>query len=215
MSYPVRFVRLIFGLFLCSFGIFLSIRANIGLAPWDAFTIGFSCLTGCTYGIVNIVTGLILVVFGYLMKEHFGMGTILNVLLIGSFIDLFSLAELVPYMENFLAGVSLLLLGQLFLAVGSYFYMGAGMGCGPRDSLMVVAAKRYPFLPIGLVRGAIEGTVLAIGWLLGAKAGVGTVIAMFGISYILQITFGLFRFDVKSVNQETLSFTVKKLLKKY
>ena len=213
MSYPVRMVRLILGLFLCSFGIFLSIRANVGLAPWDAFTIGFANLTGSTYGVVNIVTGLILITFGFLMGERFGLGTILNVMLIGIFIDLFSFAELVPYIENFPAGVAVLLLGQVFIAVGCYFYIGAGMGCGPRDSLMVVAAKKCPRLPIGLVRGVIEGTVLVIGWLLGAKVGIGTVIAMFGISYILQITFGLFKFDVKKVNQETLFYTLKEMFK--
>ena len=67
----------------------------------------------------------------------------------------------------------MLLLGQLSICIGSYFYIGASLGCGPRDALMVALGKRLPKVPIGIVRGVIEGTVLLIGWLLGAKVGIG------------------------------------------
>ena len=100
-------------------------------------------------------------------------------------------------MTGFSSGVALLLLGQLAIAVGSYFYIGAGLCCGPRDALMVALCKRFRFVPVGLIRGTIEGSVLFLGWLLGAKVGVGTLIYVFSISFFLQATFSILKFNVR------------------
>jgi uncharacterized membrane protein YczE len=98
----------------------------------------------------------------------------------------------------------MLLLSQIIVSLATYFYIGAGMGCGPRDTLMVALGKMFPKVPIGAIRGSIEGTVLLIGFLLGAKVGIGTVIAVFGISFILQYTFKLLKFDIKAVVHENI-----------
>ncbi len=68
-----------------------------------------------------------------------------------------------------------------------------------------------PKVPIGAIRGLIEGSVLLVGWLLGAKVGIGTVISVFGIGLILQFTFKLLRFDVKNIQHKSVSDTVKEL----
>ena len=64
-----------------------------------------------------------------------------------------------------------------------------------------------------MIRGLIEGSVLLAGWLLGAKVGLGTIIAAFGISTILQLTFNWLHFDAKSVQHEgiwqTLGIKIK------
>ena len=185
-------------------GIFFSVRANIGLAPWHAFTVGFCNVTGLSYGRVNVGVGIGLLIITSFMKEPIGIGTAFNILLISLFVDFMAWMDLIPYIQSFWLGIPALLLGQVFTSLGSYFYMGAGLGCGPRDTLMVAMSKRFPGAPIGIVRGGIEFTVLTIGWLLGAKVGLGTIIAMFGISYILQITFSLLKFDVRKINYHSL-----------
>ena len=83
------------------------------------------------------------------------------------------------------------------------------MGAGPRDSLMVALGKKFPAIPIGIIRGSIEGTVLLIGWILGAKVGLGTVVYVFSIGFVLQNTFKLLHFDVKSVIHESVLDTMK------
>jgi uncharacterized membrane protein YczE len=137
-------------------------------------------------------------------KEKIGIGTILNTVLIGQFTDFFIAADIVPKADNFWLGVVMMLAGQFLLSIGSYFYIKTALGCGPRDSLMVALAKMAGRLPVGAVRGLIEGSVLLIGWLLGAKIGAGTVIAVFGIGLILEWTFRMFSFDVKSVVHESV-----------
>jgi uncharacterized protein len=208
-NYVKRTIRLIFGLFLYALGSFLSIQANIGLAPWEAFSMGGAYLTHLSYGNIVVISGFVIIAIDFAFKEKIGFGTILNAILIGKFVDLIQFANIVPMMSNFWLGLLMLLLGQVAICVGSYFYIGASLGCGPRDALMVALGKRMPKVPIGAIRGLIEGTVLIIGWLLGAKVGIGTVISVFGIGFILQITFKLLRFDVKNIKHESVADTVK------
>lgn len=214
ISYVKRITRLIFGLFLYSLGSFLTIQANIGLAPWEAFSMGFSKLTNISFGNIVVISGLIIVVIDIILKEKIGIGTILNALLIGKFVDLLQHLKLIPQMTNFWFGLLMLLAGQVVICLGSYFYISAALGCGPRDSLMVALGKRAPKWPIGVIRGLLEGSVLIIGWLLGAKVGIGTVISVFGIGFILQLTFKLLHFDVKELRHESIVDTVKLFRKK-
>lgn len=115
-------------------------------------------------------------------------------------------------MEISAAGVAVLLAGTgSNMMSASYFYIGAGLGCGPRDALMVAMGKKLKKFPIGLVRGILEGTVLLIGWLLGAKVGIGTVIAVFGIGTIMEYTFKILHFDVRNIKHEDFADTVKRI----
>ncbi|MDW5300362.1 MAG: hypothetical protein SA378_09525 [Sedimentibacter sp.] len=215
-NYIKRISKLMFGLFLYSIGITLGIQANIGLAPWDAFSIGISNITGISYGNVSILTGIIiLIVVVLLLKEKIGIGTILNTVIIGVIVDILQSINLVPKMTNFFLGLLMLLVSQVIISLASYFYINSGLGCGPRDTLMVGLGKRFPNVPIGAIRGSIEGTVLVIGFLLGAKVGLGTVISVFGISFILQTTFKLLHFDVKGVVHESIFDSTKNFKKLY
>lgn len=211
MEYLKRISKLILGLFICATGLYLSIRANIGLAPWDSLTVGIERITEISYGNVSVMIGIAVIVADIFLKEKIGIGTILNTILMGKFVDLLNYMDLIAYQENFLVGVLMLLIGQFILCIGCYFYMGAQLGCGPRDSFMVAFGKRLNNVPIGAVRFCIELTVLVIGWILGAKVGLGSVICMFGISIIMQFTFSLLHFDVKALQHEDIFDTLKRI----
>ncbi len=209
VSYLKRLARLVFGLFLYGLGSFLSVQAYVGLAPWDAFAMGLTNIVDMSFGTSVILTGVIVLVIDLFLREKVGVGTILNTILIGTFVNMIEGWGLIPKMQAFLPGVLMLLLGQCVICVGSVFYIGAGLGCGPRDALMVALGKRFNKVPIGAVRALLEGSVLLIGFLLGAKVGVGTVIAVLGIGFILEWTFRLFRFDVKAVRHESIFGTLR------
>lgn len=208
-NYAKRITKLIFGLFLYALGSFLTIQANIGLAPWEAFSMGGAYLTHLSYGNIVVITGLIIIVIDFALKEKIGFGTILNAILIGKFVDLIQYTNIIPKMSNLGLGLLMLLLGQVVICIGSYFYIGSSLGCGPRDALMVALGKRMSKVPIGAIRGLLEGTVLIIGWILGAKVGIGTAIYVLGIGFVLQYTFKLLHFDVKNIQHESISDTVK------
>ena len=124
------------------------------------------------------------------------------------FNDLILEWQFIPQQNNFWVGILFMLFGLFIISVGSFLYIGSELGAGPRDSLMIGLKKKMPAIPIGAIRGTVEGTVLLLGWLMGAKVGLGTVIAVFGISIILQFTFRLFQFDVKKLKAESISDTL-------
>ena len=205
-----RLARLLLGLFLYAVGIVLTMQANLGYGPWEVFHAGLGRSVGMSIGNVSIVTGLLIGVAVVALGEQLGLGTLLNMVLIGVFMDLLLRLELVPPMVHWLAGSLLLAAGLAVIAVASYFYIGSGFGAGPRDSLMV-ALNRKTGLAIGICRGSIELAAVLTGWLLGGMVGVGTVLAAFGIGLFVQATFRLLRFDPAAVRHETLGQTLKLL----
>jgi uncharacterized protein len=213
-SYLIRVTRTILGLFLYACGSYCVIRASIGLGPWEAFHMGVSYHVPLSYGNIAVLTGFVILGIDFLLKEPIGLGTILNTFLIGKFVDLFFFLDVLPKMSNFASGIALLLAGQFIVATASYFYISNGLGCGPRDSLMTALSKRLPKFPVGAIRGMIEGSALLVGFLLGAQVGIGTVIAMFGISFIIQLVFGFFKFDVKTIKHENIVETYHYMTKK-
>ncbi|MDX9800277.1 MAG: hypothetical protein RBT69_02945 [Spirochaetia bacterium] len=205
-----RLAKLLLGLFLYSLGIVFTIRANIGYAPWDVFHAGLNKTFGITMGSASIIVGAVLVVITVLMGEKIGLGTLLNMVLIGVFLDILLNITLIPVMKNWLAGLALMIAGLFVISIASYFYIGSGFGAGPRDSLMV-ALTRKTGLPVGFCRGTIELSAVIIGWLLGGMAGVGTVISGFAIGFCIQLTFSLLKFKPTKIKHATLWNTFKDL----
>ena len=204
-----RITRLIFGLFLYALGIAVTIQAQVGYAPWDVLHVGLAKTMGITIGQASILVGVVLVVVALISKESVGLGTLLNMVLIGVFFDLIMSLDLIPTADQMIYGVGMLLIGLMIISFASYFYIGAGLGAGPRDSLMVVLARKT-HLPIGFCRGAIEVLAVAIGWKLGGMVGIGTVIAAFAIGFCIQITFWALKFDPKKVEHKALRMLSKK-----
>jgi uncharacterized membrane protein YczE len=171
-----RIARCVFGLALFGIGVALLIRSDLGAAPWDVFHTGVSELTGIPVGTVLILTGLGLLVLWIPLREQPGLGTILNAIEIGLVVDL--VLPFLPETERLAPRLGMMIGGVLLIAVGSGFYIGAGLGPGPRDGLMTGLARRGPSIKVA--RTGIEVTVLVIGVLLGGAVGIGT--AVFAIS---------------------------------
>lgn len=211
-AFLVRFLKLIFGLFLYALGIVISMSANIGYAPWDVFHVGLAKTLGMSIGLASIVTGVAIGLIAYLLGEKLGLGTLLNMILIGVFIDIIMATDLIQVASNPLFGGLMMLAGLFVIALASYFYIGAAFGAGPRDSLMVVLTRKTK-LPIGICRGIIELLAVLVGWQLGGMLGVGTVFSAGAIGFCVQTTFKWLKFDASAVKHETINQTIKGLSK--
>lgn len=170
--YGTRVARLLLGLVLCGLGIAVMVAADLGLGPWDVLHQGISGFVPLEIGAVGIVVGFVVLALWIPLKERPGIGTILNVIVIGVVIDTVLLWLDTP--DTMAARIALLLSGPLLFGVGSGFYIGARIGTGPRDGLMTGLAKRG--WPVGPVRTGIELVALTLGWLLGGTAGAGTLL---------------------------------------
>ena len=167
-----RWARLLLGLFLYGIGIAMMVRAGIGLAPWDVLTQGVTVQTGLSFGMVTVLIGVGVLLLWLPLGERFGIGTVLNALLIGPSAQLGLWA--IPDAHGLVAQAGLFGAGLVLLAAATGLYIGAGFGSGPRDGLMTGLHRRTG-RPIWLVRTLIEATVLVTGWWLGGTVGWGTL----------------------------------------
>ncbi len=179
-----RIPRVVFGLILFGLGAAMMVLAGLGLSPWEVMAQGISFKTGIPIGTVGILIGIVVLFLWIPLKEKLGIGTILNVFIIGIVIDL-TLWLTPDSVESLVVRWLLLVGGILLVGVGSGFYIGGGLGPGPRDGLMTGIAKRG--VNIGLARFGIEITVLVVGWLLGGTVGIGTVLFAFGMGPLIAI----------------------------
>ena len=168
-----RFIQLQLGLLLYGASLALMVRADLGLNPWSVLHQGLSQLTGLSLGmVVNLVGALVLLIWIPLRQKP-GVGTLCNVLVIGTAADVALLA--LPPIEGLAMRIVFLTAAIVLNGAATAAYIGAGLGPGPRDGL-TTGLVRISGWRIGWARTAIEVAVLAIGWLLGGVAGVGTVL---------------------------------------
>ena len=168
-----RLLQLLIGLFLYGISIALIVRGAIGVAPWDVLTQGIDAQLHLGFGVVTtLVSGVVLLLW-IPLKQRLGIGTVLNAVLVGPSADVG--LWLIPADLDLWARIVLFAVGLVLLAVASGIYIGARLGPGPRDGLMTGLHARTGW-PIWAVRTGIEGSVLAVGWLLGGNVGVGTVL---------------------------------------
>lgn len=208
----IRITRLFAGLLCYAVGIVMTINAALGLAPWDVFHQGLSKTLGITMGQASIGVGFILIIVDSLLGERLGWGTVGNMFFIGYFMDILMLNHLVPVFEGWIPRLFMLILGMFVIGIASIFYIGAGLGSGPRDGLMVALTKKTG-KSVRFIRNAIEISVLTAGYLLGGFIGLGTLITALAIGYIVQFTFRLFHFDVTEIQHRFIDDDVKLLRK--
>lgn len=167
-----RFVQLYLGLFGFGFSAALLVKSRLGLDPWDVFHQGLARRTGFAIGTVTIAVSAVVLLLWIPLKERLGVGTVSNAIVVGLAIN-FSLVVL-PRPDAAVARAVFLALGVFLNGVATGCYIGAGLGPGPRDGLMVGLARRGR--SIRLVRTSIEILVLVLGWVLGGTVGIGTVV---------------------------------------
>ncbi len=165
-------------------------HANLGADPWDVFHLGVAKQLGISFGTVIILTGAAVLLLWIPIRQMPGLGTVSNVIVLGLAAD--ATLAVLPPLESLVAR-SVLLVGAIVLnAIATGMYIGAGFGPGPRDGLMTGLHARTGWSLRG-IRTAIELTVLVIGWLLGGKFGVGTVIYALSIGPLIQLCLPWFR----------------------
>jgi uncharacterized membrane protein YczE len=167
-----RWGQLLLGLFFYGIAVALLIQADVGLDPWTVFAQGLEVQTGLSIGLIVVLIGAGVLLLWIPIRQKPGIGTVLNVLLIGPVLDLAMLVVTTP--DQLWAQWLMFAAGLALLAVATGLYIGARFGPGPRDGLMTGAHARFGW-KIWKVRTVVEVTVLAIGWLLGGTVGFGTV----------------------------------------
>jgi len=177
-----RLPQLLVGLIGVGLGVSMMIDAKLGLAPWDVLHQGIHRHSHIAIGTISILVGIVLFVLWIPLKQRIGLGTVLNVFLIGFAIDVFLSVDYKPH--AFALRLATCVTGDVIIAASGGLYIGAGLGTGPRDGLMTGMVERG--YPLRTVRTILELGVLAIGWALGGNVGFGTVLFAVTVGPILH-----------------------------
>ena len=188
----VRLGKLLLGLLLFAVGVTLTVQAELGLAPWDVLHSAVSQRTGLGFGTASVITSAAVLLLAMALGTRPGIGTVLNTLLIGAVIEALLRGGFLGTADRWpwIARLLLLVAGLAVIGVGSALYIGAHLGSGPRDSLMLAVHRRLR-APISLARTITEGSAFVLGWLFGGAVGIGTVVSVVLIGPLVQVGFRL------------------------
>ena len=199
-------------LFVNGFGIYLTIQANIGAAPWDVLSLGLSRTLGILYGSASIAVSLTILLIDVLLREPIGIAMFIDAVVVGKSVDFFNWLHPVAPCQSLRSAIPVMIVGLFIIAYTQYTYMVASLGCGPRDTLLVGLARRAPRVPIGAMSIALLSTATLLGWLLGGPVGLGTLICAFGAGPIMQFAFRTVRFDATGIRHQNLRDSLRVLL---
>ena len=170
----------------------LILESKLGLSPWDVLNQGLSKHSPLSFGIANVAVAIVVLLIAWALGGAPGIGTVANALFIGTFIQaLTSIHALTALAHDGLSvRIPLLVLGIALIGPGSAFYIGADLGAGPRDTLMLVGSRRTG-RRVGLVRAVLELCALAVGITLGGTFGVGTVLFALLVGPLVEASFAV------------------------
>jgi len=195
-----RLPPLIVGLFVLGFAISVSVRAELGVSPWDVFHQGLAQVTGLSFGLVVVLVGLVVLLAWIPLRQRPGLGTLLNTLSVGLIANLG--LYLIPQQHLLVVRIPMLLASIVMFGVGGGLYIGSGLGPGPRDGLMTAIAGRGH--RIWVVRTSLECSALVAGYLLGGNVGVGTLLLAFTIGPVTHAGLRRFHLPVSDDTPEVL-----------
>ena len=184
MSTKIRqFIQVFSGTSLIGIGISLNYLANLGLGPWGVFHDGLSKPLGISYGRTIIITGVAVMLLWIPLKQKPGIGTVVDIFLVGIVADLIILNF--ELSDSIFLSLTLIAFGIILIGAGTAIYVGADLGAGPRDGVMV--GLETIGLKIGTARNLIELFAFLTGWLLGGLVGYVTILFVIGIGPVVQI----------------------------
>ena len=212
-EYIRRFLLCALGLACFSVGNVFGVHAgSAGTNAWNTLALGISGTTSLSFGTVTLLISVLVIVIDVIFKGRIGFGTLMNALLISWFSDLLlGIFNFLPYAQNQFIGAALTIIGQTIISFSTILYMWPGLGCGPRDTLMVIIGKRFPKAPIGFIKFCMELVVLLIGVLLGAPFGLGTVLIMALQATIFQFASRICHYDPRNFVHEDILDTIRRI----
>ncbi len=189
----IRCVLFFAGLFVLALGAVCMMQAQLGVASWDVLHIGLTHLTSLSVGTWVQIIGILMIAITCLIERKWPrIGSIVNIVMIGFFINWLLSLNLVPVYPFLWARVVMLLVGIVLMGFGAGMYVASNIGAGPRDGLTLVLAERSGW-SIRMVRTILEGTALLLGWLATGPVSVGTFASVLLIGPVMQASLRFWR----------------------
>ena len=160
-------------------GVFLFICSGFGTDPCTCTNLGIAARIGLSFGIWQLIAnGIILVFVLFIRPRMIGIGTVVNMSLVGLTADF--LRGQFPGIASgtlpFAARVALLLIGVTVLGLGAALYIIPNLGISPYDCIGFIAAEKTR-VDFRICRIVCDAVFVLAGFLLGSRVGAGTLVA--------------------------------------
>lgn len=196
-------------LFVNGLGVYLTVHANIGAAPWDVLNLGLSKTFHILYGNASIAVSLCILIIDILLREHIGIAMFIDAVTVGKAVDFFDWLDIVPVPKTLFGSIAMILVGLVIIGYTQMLYMKAALGCGPRDTLLVGLSRRMKKIPIGAVSIALLSAATLTGRLLGGPVGIGTILCAFASGPIMQAAFMSVKFDATGIRHQKIHESIR------
>ncbi|WP_010302688.1 YczE/YyaS/YitT family protein [Kurthia senegalensis] len=185
-EFLIRWLFFFIGIMFIGLGIAFTIRGQrFGVGSWDVLHMGLFYHFGLSVGAWSVIIGLLIVLLtAILLKRAPQIGTFMNMIFTGVFLDLFN--SILPQVEGILSELGCFILGIIFIGIGCGIYIAANLGAGPRDSLMLLFVEKLRW-SITVARTAMEVFAAGVGYLMGGPVGIGTIVMVFALGPIIEI----------------------------
>lgn len=186
LNYIVRVIVFVAGIFVLAMGAATVITADVGVATWDVLHIGLADISGFSVGRwVQIVGVLMVLSASAFERERPKLGSMLNIIVVGFFLNLILDSEMLPVFKGLLSRSIELVVGVTLMGTGSGMYVASKVGAGPRDGVTLLIAKRFS-LSVRLSRTILEMAALAAGWSIGGPVAFGTFVSVPLVGPVMQ-----------------------------
>lgn len=181
-----RIVMTIVGVLTSGFSVGIFNYSLFGMDPfqvlahgiWEHLSMGF----GTFYMIVNLI---MLVAVFFVDKSKIGLGTMINIFLLGYVVEFSSwlFATILPEPTWLLQSVALMV-GVVMISFGSALYFTGNLGVSTYDAVALILTDKkvakFQYCRIGT-----DLICTSVGYFLGATVGIGTVVTAFFMGPII------------------------------
>ncbi|GAA0440259.1 permease [Lentibacillus halophilus] len=209
MVHVFRWCIYLLGVLFFSLGITIAVNMQyLGIHPWDVLNVALFDLVGLSIGSWQIIVSFALIGISWVLdKSYIRIGTFLNAVLIGVFVDIYMWLDFLPTATNTWTDIVVIIVGIVIMGLGGGIYNSAGIGSGPRDGFMLSISDKTG-ASIGKVRIITESGVLVVGLLLGGPVFIFTFVFTF-------IQSPLFQFSYHQMSRVVDTFLLSRMNKQY
>lgn len=192
-----RMAALFLGVFLMGAGVAVFDQLGFGTDPCSVMNLAVCRLIGWSYGnwmlTMNVILLLILLLLGEIRR--IGVGSLANIVLVGYSADFVSwIINMVHPLSGETLAVKLIVFvpTMVVFLIAVSLYMAVDMGVSPYDAMPQVIAQRIK-KPFSIVRLFWDIAVLTIGYLLGGRVGLVTLVTGFCVGPVFGAIAGFIR----------------------
>ena len=188
---PGRLLLLTGGCVVLGTGVALLLTADLGSDGFSTLVNGVSLASGMSFWAANVLVSLAFLAAAALRRVVPGIGTVVQVVVVGGVASL--LLDALPTPATWQGQALLLLVALPVIGVGIATYLGSRTGAGPAEA---AGLAWDPPVPFRWSYSAVQGGGAIGGWLLGATLGPGTIVVILLLGPLVDVTSRLLRLDV-------------------